>query len=54
MSAGTIIICVVLAAAVAAIIAKIVKDKKRGKPIACNCGCEGCPSENICHTDTKK
>ncbi|MDR0916138.1 MAG: FeoB-associated Cys-rich membrane protein [Oscillospiraceae bacterium] len=41
---GTIIVCAVIAAAVAAIAVKMVRDKRRGKPIGCDCdcGCEGC------------
>ena len=47
---GTIIICAVLLAIVAAIIANMVKKKKAGKSMTCNCGgCKACPMNGSCH-----
>ena len=45
---GTILVAVILAAIVAGIIYKLVKDKKQGK-ISCGgcCGC--CPNSSRCH-----
>lgn len=45
---ATIIICVVLLAIVAAIIVRIVGDKKKGKS-SCGCGCANCPVSGSCH-----
>ena len=47
---GTIVICIVLLAVVAAIIISMVRKKKQGKSIVCNCGsCKGCPMSGSCH-----
>lgn len=46
----TLIICAVLIAVVAAIIVSMVKKKKQGKSMVCNCGsCKGCPMSGSCH-----
>lgn len=46
----TIIICAVLIAIVAAIIVSMVKKKKAGKSVVCNCGnCKACPMSGSCH-----
>lgn len=42
------ILGIMIAAAVAAVIIKKVKDKKAGKS-GCGCGCSGCPSKGQCH-----
>lgn len=42
------IIGILIAAALAAIVIKKVKDKKAGKS-GCGCGCSGCPSKGKCH-----
>lgn len=47
---GTILICVVLAAIVAGIVIKIVKDKKAGKS-SCGCNCKTCGG--ACHACQK-
>ena len=48
---GTIISCLVLIAIVAAIIVSMVKKKKAGKSMVCNCGnCKSCPMGGSCHT----
>ncbi len=44
---ATILICIVLLAIVAAIIVRIVRDKKKGA--SCGCGCAGCPMSGSCH-----
>lgn len=45
---GTILIAVILVAIVAAIIYKLVKDKKQGKSSCVgSCGC--CPNSSRCH-----
>ncbi len=47
---GTIVVCLVLIAVVAAIIAGMVKKKKAGKSMVCNCGCcKSCPMSGSCH-----
>ncbi len=46
----TIIICAVLIAIVTAIIVSMVKKKKQGKSVACNCGnCKNCAMSGACH-----
>ena len=43
MNIGTIAVLLILLAAVALIIRKLVRDKKSGKPCSsCGCSCEGC------------
>ena len=45
----TIIICAVLIAIVTAIIVSMVKKKKQGKSMVCNCGnCKSCPMSGSC------
>lgn len=46
---ATVIICAVLIAIVAAIIVKMIKDKKQGKS-SCGCGCADCPMGGSCHS----
>lgn len=51
---ATIVICLVLAAVIAAIVIKLVRDKKKGKS-TCGCGCGGCAMKDACHgTKNKK
>lgn len=46
----TIIICAVLIAIVTAIVISMVKKKKQGKSVICNCGnCKSCPMSGSCH-----
>ena len=45
---GTVIVTMVLAAAVTFVIVKTVKDRKRGAS-SCGCGCGGCALKNRCH-----
>lgn len=49
---GTIIVSAVLAVAVGAVIAKMIKDKKDGKS-GCGCGCGSCPNSSMCRGDRK-
>ena len=44
----TILICLGLAAAVAAIIISLVRNRKKGRS-ACGCGCQGCAMSGSCH-----
>ncbi len=44
----TILICVGLGIAVAAIIVYLIRQKKAGKS-ACSCGCSHCAMSDICH-----
>lgn len=50
---GTIIICVILLAIVAAIITKMIRDKNRGKS-SCGCGCANCAMGGACAGSDKK
>ena len=46
----TIIICAVLIGVVAAIIIGMVRKKRQGKSVVCNCGnCKGCAMHGSCH-----
>ena len=45
---ATVIISLVLAAIVAGIIVKMIKNKKEGKS-SCGCGCGSCPMSSECH-----
>lgn len=45
---GTILICAALLAVVAAIVAGLVRDRKKGKS-SCGCGCADCPMSGSCH-----
>ena len=45
---GTIIVTLILIGIVAAIIVKMIKDKKSGKG-SCGCGCEHCAMHGKCH-----
>lgn len=47
-NSGTIIVSLILIGIVVAIIAKLVKDKKRGKSI-CGNSCESCGMKDSCH-----
>ncbi|MDD7035756.1 MAG: FeoB-associated Cys-rich membrane protein [Firmicutes bacterium] len=47
---ATIIICAVLAAIVVAIIAGMIRNKKKGKS-SCGCGCSSCPMSGSCHKE---
>ncbi|MCI8387181.1 MAG: FeoB-associated Cys-rich membrane protein [Clostridiales bacterium] len=50
---ATIIICAVLAVIVAAVVIKMVKDKRAGKS-GCGCGCGSCPMSSSCHSSKPK
>ncbi len=52
---STIIISILLLAAVLLVIRKMRNDKKAGKSL-CGCSCSGCDSVCMCHTEksTKK
>ncbi|MBO4928530.1 MAG: FeoB-associated Cys-rich membrane protein [Clostridiales bacterium] len=45
---GTIIISILLAAAVVLVIVKMIRDKKNGKT-GCGCGCSSCAMRDSCH-----
>lgn len=47
---GTILVGIIVAGIVAAIITKIIRDKRKGKSVVCDCGCGGCPNASNCHT----
>ncbi|MBK6090044.1 FeoB-associated Cys-rich membrane protein [Ruminococcus difficilis] len=47
---GTIFVCAVLIAIVTAIIVSMVRKKKQGKSVVCNCGnCKTCAMSGSCH-----
>ena len=43
MNWGTVIVGLIVLCIVAAIVVKLVRDKKKGKCPGCDCGCAGCP-----------
>ena len=48
-NAATLVIGGLLLAAVAAIVVKIVRDRKKGKS-TCGCGCSSCPMGGACQS----
>lgn len=49
---STIVIGLIIFAIAVGVIAKMIRDKKNGKT-TCGCGCENCPSADICHVKRK-
>lgn len=49
-NAATVILCALLALIVAAVIVKMLRDKKKGKH-SCGCGCEHCALSDSCRKD---
>lgn len=47
-NAGSIAIGLVVLFIVVLIVAKLYRDRKRGKT-TCGCGCDHCPSSGMCH-----
>ena len=47
-NAGTLSVALILCAAVAAVIVRLVRDRKKGKS-SCGCGCEHCAMASTCH-----
>lgn len=45
---ATIIVSLILAAAIILVVRKLYKDKKAGKS-SCGCNCSGCPNSSVCH-----
>ena len=50
---GNIVVLAIIAVIIALIIAKMIRDKKKGKS-SCGCGCSRCPSAEICHDNKKE
>lgn len=50
---STIIVCAILAAIVAVVIAGMVRNKKKGKS-GCGCSCSACALSETCHPTAKK
>ena len=49
---GTILVAAVILLIVAAVICKMLKDKKNGRS-SCGCGCENCAMSGTCHKPKK-
>lgn len=49
---GTVIVGLIVLAAIILIVAKMIKDKKHGKS-SCGCGCEHCANAPYCHGNKK-
>lgn len=50
---ATIVVCIILIGIVAAIIYKLITDKKKGKS-SCGGGCSGCVMRESCHSKNKR
>lgn len=50
---GTIIVSAILIIAVAAVIAGMVRGRKKGRS-SCGCGCAGCAMNGACHGESLK
>ncbi len=50
---GTIIVSAILIIAVAAVIAGMVRGRKKGRS-SCGCGCAGCAMNGTCHGESLK
>ena len=48
-NAGTILVSLVLLAAILLVIVVLIRDKKRGRT-SCGCGCDHCAMAGACHT----
>ena len=48
MNAATILVCLIILAAVVAIVAKGIHNRRHRKG-GCGCGCEGCANSGVCH-----
>lgn len=46
---GTILICAVLIAIVAAVVVSMLRDRKKGKS-SCGCNCAHCAMNGTCHS----
>lgn len=44
---GTIVVGVLMLVAVTGIFAGLIKKRRSGKPVGCNCG--NCPETSLCH-----
>ncbi|MDR0857751.1 MAG: FeoB-associated Cys-rich membrane protein [Oscillospiraceae bacterium] len=51
---GTIIVSLVILGIITAIVASMISDKRKGKNIACNCGCGSCPKASACRSTSNK
>ena len=49
---GTVLITLLLIAAVAAAVAKLLRDKKKGRS-SCGCGCKNCAMRGACRQNQK-
>ena len=47
-NAGTMMVGLLVAAMVAMLVWKMIRDKRQGKS-SCGCGCEGCALKDKCH-----
>lgn len=47
---STLVIGAIVFAVIVLIIAKMIKDRRKGKS-SCGCGCSNCPSSGICHNN---
>lgn len=45
---STIIVSIILIAAVSGVVVKMIKDRRAGKS-SCGCGCQGCAMNGTCH-----
>ena len=48
MNVGTLVVLLAVAAVVALIVFRLIRDKKQGKS-SCGCNCADCPMHGGCH-----
>ena len=49
----TIIVSLIVVVIAVSIIARLIYNKKQGKP-GCSCGCSGCAMREMCHSKKEK
>jgi hypothetical protein len=47
---GSIIVGAIVFAILVAVVASLVRKRKRGVSISCDCGCDGCAASSTCHS----
>ena len=50
---STILVCAILIGIISLIIVKLIRDKRRGKTLGCDCGCNECHYSKNCQTKYK-
>ena len=51
---ATIVILIILLAAVGSIVGNIIRKRKKGQSVGCGCGCSSCPMKDGCGSKEKE